>query len=87
MALNDHQEQMVYNATLALLQEVGLVNKDSSPSPSMPMLIYVMEEYSSFLREHGDYRDKLIKECFDALENRHADDLVDELKEKYGMEG
>lgn len=53
----------------------------------MPMLIYVMEEYSSFLREHGDYRDKLIKECFDALENRHADDLVDELKEKYGMEG
>lgn len=29
--------------------------------------------------------DKLIKELFNALENRHADDLVDKLKEKYGL--
>ena len=51
------------------------------------MLIYVMGEYASFLNENGDYRDRLIQECFGALERRHADDLVDELKEKYGMEG
>lgn len=85
MALNDHQEQMVYNAALVLMQEIGVISKDAAPS--MPMLIYVMGEHASFLKENGDYRDNLIRDCFDALENRHADDLVDELKEKYGMEG
>lgn len=30
--------------------------------------------------------DELIAKLFDALENRHADDLVDKLKEEYGIE-
>lgn len=29
--------------------------------------------------------DELIAKLFDALENRHADDLVDKLKEEYGL--
>lgn len=29
---------------------------------------------------------ELIDVCFNALERRHADDLVDELKDRYGME-
>lgn len=29
--------------------------------------------------------DELIAKLFDALCNRHADDLVDELKEEYGL--
>jgi len=29
--------------------------------------------------------DELIHKLFEALNNRHADDLVDELKEEYGL--
>lgn len=85
MALTDNQEQMVYDALNGLLQGLGILIRDSKPS--MSMLIYTAEEYTTHLNDNGDYRDKLIQECFNALENRHADDLVDELKERYGMEG
>lgn len=85
MALNDHQEQMVYDALHELLQEIGVVNRDTSPS--LVMLVSIAGEYSEHLRTNGDYRDALIKDCFNALERRHADDLVDELKDRYGMEG
>ncbi len=32
-----------------------------------------------------DNANRLIMELIDALQNRHADDLVDELKEMYGF--
>lgn len=85
MALNDHQEQMVYDALLDLTKEIGLLSKEASPS--MVALVYAAQEYTLHLRTNGDYRDALIKDCFNALERRHADDLVDELKDRYGMEG
>ena len=85
MALSDFQEQMVYDALHELLQEIGVVNRDTSPS--LVMLVSIAGEHSEHLRQNGDSRDKLIQECFNALERRHADDLVDDLKERYGMEG
>lgn len=85
MALTDNQEQMVYDALHELLQESGVVNRDTAPS--LMMLVSIAGEYSEYLRTNGDSRDKLIQECFDALERRHADDFVDALKERYGMEG
>lgn len=85
MALNDHQEQMVYDTLLDLMKEIGVLAKESAPS--MVALIYATQEYTAHLQAEGDYRDRLIKDCFNALERRHADDLVDELKERYGMEG
>lgn len=85
MALNDNQEQMVYIALLDLMREIGVLNRDTLPS--MEMLIHTAQEYTLHLRTEGDYKDRLIQDCFNALERRHADDLVDELKERYGMEG
>lgn len=35
--------------------------------------------------EIAEEADELIVKLFDALCNRHADDLVDELKEEYGL--
>lgn len=84
MALNDNQEQMVYNALLDLMRGIGVLNSDTLPS--FEMLIHTAQEYAFHLRTEGDYKDKLIQECFNALERRHADDLVDDLKSRYGME-
>lgn len=84
MALTDNQEQMVYDALHGLLQEIGVVNRDTEPT--LVMLVSIAGEYSDHLRNNGDSRDKLIQECFNALECRHADDFVDDLKKRYGME-
>lgn len=40
-----------------------------------------MQEYALNIAFNAD---SLIEELFDALERRHADDFVDEIKEKYG---
>jgi hypothetical protein len=44
---------------------------------------YECRDYAS---EIAGQADKLISKLFDALCNRHADDLVDKLKEEYGYD-
>lgn len=83
MALNDNQEQIVYDAIYELLKALGVINGDTSPS--LLTLVQTTEHYTDHLKLNGDYRDALIKDCFNALERRHADDLVDDLKERYGL--
>ena len=84
MSLNDHQEQIVYTTLLDLMREIGVLNRDTLPS--FEMLVSCAEGYTEHLRQVGDSRDALIKECFKALERRHADDLVDELKDRFGYQ-